>query len=340
MIVCFMGTIGSGKSYESAIKIVDNLKLGRTVYSNIDGHDDPECRKWVQELSGLDDYDFETKFHFLDQVKTKRFWEYVKNGSLIFIDEAHNYFNARNWQSEENQQFASWASTCRHYGNDLVLITQHIEKIEKHLRSLIAWTYEYRKITFFGNWGTKGYQIFAFHQDDVSSKPVGSKVRKYNAKFFNTYKSYVSSDIKEMNFMEHHNVLKHPVFLAVPLVLILTLFLFFKSMGNKGSLFSAIATGGDSINQQIVERKTDAKGLKAGQVFEVPVVKSAEKKEPVKPVNVVEPVKSELPKVEPVAVLPVDNGTGRNGSQVKNEYVSGTINGKRVDIDKWGRVRN
>lgn len=37
MIIFFDGNSGSGKTYEAVKKIIDNLRRGRKVYTNIDG---------------------------------------------------------------------------------------------------------------------------------------------------------------------------------------------------------------------------------------------------------------------------------------------------------------
>ncbi len=271
MIAFFVGTPGSGKSYEAVKKIVDNLKLGRTVCTNIDGMDQPQCQEYMKSVLDMDDYTFRQRFRFLDREQVKRFWRsekiinltYSKNdddvfedvttevdelicpkGSLIVLDEVHKFFNARDWNVKDedgrnvNREFGDWASTHRHEGYDLVLITQDIEKVDKQVRSLTEWCYFFRKVNFLGGAVQKKYLCYAYSGDDHNGKPLSKNVRTYHPDYFKCYQSYSSADAKEVGFMSHTNILKHPVFYAIPVVLCFCLYMFFsKSSFASGDLF-------------------------------------------------------------------------------------------------------
>ena len=47
MIIIHEGVPGSGKSYDAVRKIIDALKKGRVVYTNIDGLDKDQCREYL-----------------------------------------------------------------------------------------------------------------------------------------------------------------------------------------------------------------------------------------------------------------------------------------------------
>ena len=51
MIYGYVGTPGSGKTYEAVMCILENLKMGRVIYTNIDGLEMPICRQSVSVLS-------------------------------------------------------------------------------------------------------------------------------------------------------------------------------------------------------------------------------------------------------------------------------------------------
>ena len=106
MIICFEGTPGSGKSYEAVKKIIDNLMLGRTVYTNIDGLDDPLCREHIKSFSGLSDYELETRLIHLPNWQALEFYKHVSDKSLVVLDEVHKLYNNRNWQKDINTHFA------------------------------------------------------------------------------------------------------------------------------------------------------------------------------------------------------------------------------------------
>mgnify|MGYP001602310389 FL=1 len=253
MIICFEGTPGSGKSYEAVKKIIDNLMLGRVVYTNIDGIDDPLCREHIKSFSGLTDYELETRLIHLSNFDALEFYKIVPNKSLVVLDEVHKLYNNRNWQKDINVRFADWSSTHRKSGNDVILVTQNLEKVDAQVRGLVEWTYRFKKLNMLGRLFRNGYKRQSYTEDDTSGKPMDVKFFKYNSRIYPCYKSYTNDDIKELNIMEHTNLLKHPVFLILPVVLFLAIYLiFFKSSFATGDLFGSkkILKRADSIKSE------------------------------------------------------------------------------------------
>lgn len=240
MIIGFAGTPGSGKTYEAVKKITDNLQMGRVVFTNIDGMNSPECLEMIKTYCGLSDLALCLQLHFLRDDQLADFWMHIKPGCLVVLDEVQKVFSSREWQTAKNNQFASWASTHRHNGFDVVLITQAVERIDSAVRALLEWTYVFRKVNFFGGAVQKKYLCYAYGGDDTSAQPLKKTVRTYDQKIFLCYKSYVAKDVKELGVMQHVNVLKHPVFFAIPIVLILTVYMIFsKSSIGTGDLFGS-----------------------------------------------------------------------------------------------------
>lgn len=237
-IFFFTGTPGSGKTYEAVDKIVKNLRLGKCVYTNIDGMDDPHCQETLKVLAGLDDFQFARQFHHLgyDREVIENFWDHCpEKSSLIVLDEVQKYFSNRDWQAVKNRLFGDWASTHRHQGYDLVIITQNAERVDSAVRSLTEWNYCFRKVNFFGSLIQKGYLCNIFPGEDTNGKPLKRATRRYHSEIFACYQSYVSKDIKEQSIMPQVNVLKHPVFLAIPVVFCFTLYMiFFRSSFGTG----------------------------------------------------------------------------------------------------------
>ena len=257
MIAFFVGTPGSGKSYEAVVKIIDNLKMGRVVCTNIDGMEIEKHQRYLQTITGLSDYQFKNQFFFLNKTDVVQFWKTYQvtsdlegtlvttdvpicpKGALIIIDEAHKFFNARDWQNTQNRELGDWASTHRHEGYDLIFITQDIEKVDKQVRTLTEWTYFFRKVNFLGGAVQKRYLCYSYSGDDHRGNPIAKNVRTYDAKVFPAYKSYTTADAKEIGFMSHVNILKHPVFLAIPIVLAFCAYMFSKSSFASGDLFGS-----------------------------------------------------------------------------------------------------
>ncbi len=244
MIIAFEGTPGSGKSYDAVREIVNNLRLRRIVYTNIEGMDDPGCQRFLQDFLEFDDFEFKTYFHWLPDSDFSHFWDlketnqmwdgqitsekpFVKDGSLLVIDEIHKIFSNRDWSTEKNRQFSDWCSTHRHKGFDVYFVTQHLDKVEKQVRSLIEWTYVYRKVNFLGSLSKNRYIKYAYSGDDTKGKPLNTISRNYELKIFKCYKSMVNDNNVKLNIMPQVNILKHPVFYVIPLVLCLFLYMLF-----------------------------------------------------------------------------------------------------------------
>lgn len=246
MIICYQGTPGSGKSYDAVIKIIANLRKGRVVYTNIDGLGDPVRREFIMKKAGLTEMQLDMQlFHWngnlpVDVQKIESFTKYVEPRSLVVIDEIHKYFNARDWQSEKNKIFCDWGSTHRHHGFDMLMLTQDYEKVDKQVRSLIEYTYEYKKINFMGSKVNNKYITYSY-----SGEPTGKWITKsygtYDKSIFHCYDSYVTRDMKELPVQKHANIFKHPVFYAIPVLILIFVMLFFKSGFSKGEIIPGSA---------------------------------------------------------------------------------------------------
>ena len=177
---------------------------------------------------------------------------HIQPGCLVVLDEIQKVFSSREWSTAKNNQFASWASTHRHNGFDVVLITQAVARIDSAVRSLLEWTYVFRKVNFFGGAVQKKYLCYAYGGEDTAGKPLATNTRTYNSQIFHCYKSYVAKDVKELSIMQHVNVLKHPVFFAIPVVLAFTLYMLFgQSSFASGDLF-----GSKKVMTTQAEKKT------------------------------------------------------------------------------------
>lgn len=272
MIICYEGTPGSGKSYDAVRKVLDNLKLGRTVYSNIDGLDDPLKREFIKLYTGLDDYELGTKLICFHAREVYNLYPTVKNGSMLVIDEAHKWFNARNWQKPENTSFADFCSEHRHFGLDILLITQDLAKVDSQVRSNIEWTYRYKKINFVGRLISNSYLCHAF-QEDGSGKPLKTIRKQYDKSVFQCYKSYVAKDMKEQGIQKNTNILFHPVFYVIPVLLIGFVYLFSQSGFAKGQIIPGASNAVAALEES---RALEAQAEKPPVVTSTPVLVTPE----------------------------------------------------------------
>ncbi len=254
MIFGFTGTPGSGKTYDAVRKIIDNLRMGRDVFTNIDGLNDPDCLECLKFVTGLTELCLSVHLHFLAPDQVSCFWDHVVPGSLIVIDEAQEFFNSREWSTDENRLFSSWAAQARHSGHDLILITQDIMRIETSVRSLVQWTRIYRKVDYFGALLTQRYTVSLYAGQDTSHR-IERTNRSYNDSVFRCYQSYISKDIKEMGVMRKVNVLRHPIIYAIPVVFGLFVYFFLNSGFVSGDLFGSKSIAGKKESVRPPESK-------------------------------------------------------------------------------------
>ncbi len=238
MIIGYVGTPGSGKTYESVRTILDNLMKGRVVYTNVEGLENPVCREMIKNVCNLSDLAIERQLKIFEPDQLEDFWNHIQPRCMVVLDEIQKVFSSREWQTNKNKLFGFWASTHRHHGFDVILITQNPERIDSAVRSLFEWTYLFRKVNFFGGAVQKKYIQYSYAGDDTHGSPLAKKVKTYDPIIFRCYKSYVADDIEEQEIRKHVNVLKHPVFFAIPIVLGITFYMIFgKSSLSSGDLF-------------------------------------------------------------------------------------------------------
>ncbi len=259
MICGYTGTPGSGKTYEAVKAIIENLKVGRIVYTNIDGLEKSSCREFIKQYTGISYYALERQLKIFDNDQTSEFWMHIPPQALVVIDEVQNFFNSRDWQNQANRKFGEWASTHRHNGYDCILITQNAERLESSVRSLFEWNYVFRKVNFFGSLVQKKYLVYIHAGDKVTGNPLTTERRSYDNKIFACYKSYVADDIQEQGFITTTNLLKHPVFYAIPICLALVIYFFSKSSVMSGDVF------GSKSSMEVVDKADPKKPVEVQQ---------------------------------------------------------------------------
>lgn len=151
MIYLYTGTPGSGKSLDTARMIKGQLFLKRPVICNFPISDKVKNYEYFTYKTNEEltvDYltDFARKYF-----KKNR----VKEGQLtLVIDECQMLFNSRDWAKKDRAGWNRFFQIHRHFGYDVVLITQFDTMIDKQIRSLVEYEIIHRKAS---NFGLKGY---------------------------------------------------------------------------------------------------------------------------------------------------------------------------------------
>lgn len=68
------------------------------------------------------------------------FWRFTQPNSVIILDECADWFNARDWKSNaelgaEENELQSYVNHHRHYKDDLYIVCQNIDDIDKQIRT-------------------------------------------------------------------------------------------------------------------------------------------------------------------------------------------------------------
>lgn len=196
MINLLIGAPGGGKSYEATVfHILPALQAGRMVVTNLPCNVEEFSRldpRYRAQLCVLDDSDKANRpFRTVDDF-TRWNWkdEQTGVGPLLVIDEAHEVMR----NGSTSTAVKDFAARHRHTGQDWLLITQSIGKLEREIRDLTQLTYFVRKKTA---WGQADRYIRKVY-DGLKGKGDGNCVqtgeRVYEKKFFRLYKSHTASN--------------------------------------------------------------------------------------------------------------------------------------------------
>ncbi len=189
MIELYEGVPGSGKSYHAiAEKFLPWVRQGRRLYIAVDGI-------YLDRLALFTGIELETLEQQItiwkDSVEVLRAFQYVEAGSAVIIDEAQTVF--RSMQKVE-PGLLRWLETHRHYGVDILLMSQDFRQMSQGVTRLIEATVKFRKLSFVG--------LAKKYQGKVRGNPedhetIRAFVGTYSPAVYAYYSSYASAAIKE-----------------------------------------------------------------------------------------------------------------------------------------------
>ncbi|MCC6966528.1 MAG: hypothetical protein IT391_09635 [Nitrospira sp.] len=189
MIELYEGVPGSGKSYHAICeKFLPWVRQGRRLYIAVDGI-------YLDRLSLFTGIDIETLEQQItiwkDSVEVLQAFPHVDPGSAVIIDEAQTVF--RSMQKVESG-LLRWLETHRHYGVDILLMSQDFRQMSQGVTRLIEATVKFRKLAFVG--------LSKKYQGKVRGNPEDHEVIRafvgtYSPAVYAYYSSYASAAIRE-----------------------------------------------------------------------------------------------------------------------------------------------
>lgn len=267
MIYAVCGSPGSYKSVHVLEKyIIPALKKGREVYTNIENISaihiatyfdiSPiECDNNLHILGRV--YDEDGTFHE-DTSLIRRFYENVPNNALIVIDEAQNYFSSRDFKEQYSKDVISYLTRHRHYGHDVIYITQNIDSVDITFRRNTQMTYMLKRAEHVGM--KKLCFIYVYDRFDLERKHLARLTYTPNPSCFACYSSYESSDVEEHR-KTYNVILRNKGFWAFIVGVGLLLFMFFSGK------FDKLIHPGKSVAKPI-SSASSSKPISSSVVFE------------------------------------------------------------------------
>ena len=200
MIHGISGKPGGGKSYEAVVshiipvvtkdkrKVVTNLPLNIDHFCAVYGD---YCRDLIEVIDGqFHNYGGERPFSKKDHFLQYEDWQNEKGQkTYFFIDECHLVMPTQGTEKELTEFF----SMHRHYGFDIMLITQNFRKINRDIKDMVVNHYRAIKKSMMGQ---DNKYILKVHDGAASSNSsvVATHERMYQKKYFPFYQSHTKSD--------------------------------------------------------------------------------------------------------------------------------------------------
>jgi zona occludens toxin len=218
------GKPGGGKSYEAVVnhiiptitrdrrKVVTNLPLNVEHFVSVFGD---YCRDLIEVVDGqFHNYGGERPFSKKDHYLQYENWQNEQGQRVYFVvDEAHLAMGAGSCDKELKEFF----SMHRHYGFDILLLTQNFRKIDRDVRDMIQIGYRAIKKSMIGQ---DDKYILKVHDGASSSTSsvVNTFEREYEKRYFPFYQSHTKSNqsINEATTKDVKKWYKHPAIILSP----------------------------------------------------------------------------------------------------------------------------
>lgn len=150
MIELFEGRLGGGKTYSAVVRIVDHLRRGGVVCTNIDMVWE-SISAYVVKYWGLVIED--AQWIKLTDEQIGLFHHHTPSGTaslpvLVVIDEAHLIFNARDFAKTDKQfrETLVFLTQSRKVHTDVIFISQSILNMDKQFMRLVQFIWRFRDL--------------------------------------------------------------------------------------------------------------------------------------------------------------------------------------------------
>lgn len=198
MIELYSGTPGSGKSLHLARKVRDCLKFSCPVIGTFHINKDMLWKHSKYPYTYVNIYDLSPRFlmEYYESHKEQYLKRGVEGSFLLVIDECQRIFNSREWQvNSDRKDWITFFSEHRHYGFNVILVSQMDIMIDRQIRGLLEYNYLHRKVD---NFGIGGHIMKIFLGNfcvvktwyAIKGYNLGSEFIRGNKKLYNFYNTF------------------------------------------------------------------------------------------------------------------------------------------------------
>lgn len=191
MIKCYTGVPGSGKSLHCCRLICVWLRSGKNVISNF-----PLRVDLVKKNCGHYFYLPNEKITvpLLMQFAQTMHIDKMEHQTLIVIDEASVKFNSRTFNDPDRLDFLSFFAQHRHYGFEVVLVTQNMKQLDRQIRDLIEIEVIHRNAKTYWLYKWLPFALFIAVEKNVAIKDKNSDefflYSKYYGGLYDTFHEF------------------------------------------------------------------------------------------------------------------------------------------------------
>jgi len=151
MIECYEGRLGGGKSYSAVVRIVDHLRRGGLVATNVELRWDA-IGKYVADRFGVV-VENDQLIRLADE-QIGLFHRHTPSGTaqlpvLVVIDEAHLSFNSRDYAKTDKlyRETLTFLTQSRKVHTDVIFISQSVLNMDKQFMRLVQFIWRFRDLS-------------------------------------------------------------------------------------------------------------------------------------------------------------------------------------------------
>lgn len=192
-IYLYYGKIGDGKTYHVLQnEVVPAARKGRKIYTNLDGLNVRRLSQYVDREVDVVQWekveDIRAAFN-LDQDDREGTSLKVDRGALMIVDEAQMIFDSRQWK-DTGPGVLRLCEYHRHFGLDIVFITQSPGRLDKSLCRLANESLHVKNLRFLGSLFGKRY-VINVRQTPWDKETMATMTGHFKKEIFSLYRSSV-----------------------------------------------------------------------------------------------------------------------------------------------------